>query len=412
VPARAAAGFVMPSAPLNLRPDVATVAVAFGDLLHRAGLAVTPERSGRFAQAIALVDPAARADLYWLARVTLVARHEDLETFDRLFDLVFGGASDVAFRAGDAAGPSVRARPVPAAPRTVAGRPPASREQPGSGHSRLPVRAGPGDEPDRRHEPAVIIGIMSPEERLATTDFVDLDDEELVALLALMRQLRVSPPLRRGRRYRRQPGHGGRLDLRATLRRGRRSGGDPVTRLRRRQPPRRRRLVVLCDISGSMEPYARAYLQFLHATVGGSRAEVFTFATRLTRLTRALAVTDPGLALARATTTAPDWKGGTLIGQALKSFLDGYGRRGVARGAVVVVVSDGWEGADPALVGEQMARLHRMAHRIIWVNPRTADPRYRPLAGGMAAALPYCDSVLSGHTFEALKDVAASIARP
>jgi uncharacterized protein with von Willebrand factor type A (vWA) domain len=263
---------------------------------------------------------------------------------------------------------------------------------------------------DWRDQPAVI-GVMSREERLATTDFAGLDDDELTALEALMRQLRVSAPLRRGRRYRRRPGHGGRLDLRATLGRGRRSGGDPVVWVHRRQPPRRRRLVVLCDISGSMGPYARAYLQFLHATVGGPRAEVFTFATRLTRLTRALAVTDPSRALARASAAAPDWKGGTRIGQALKAFLDGYGRRGVARGAVVVVVSDGWESEDPALVGEQMARLRRMAHRVIWVNPRAADPRYRPLAGGMAAALPHCDSVLSGHTLEALRDVAGAIAR-
>jgi uncharacterized protein with von Willebrand factor type A (vWA) domain len=160
-----------------------------------------------------------------------------------------------------------------------------------------------------------------------------------------------------------------------------------------------------------MEPYARAYVQFLHATVGVSRAEVFTFATRLTRLTKALAVTQPRLAIARASAAAPDWRGGTRIGDALKSFLDAYGRRGLARGAVVVIVSDGWERDDPELLGEQMARLSRLAHRIVWVNPRTADTRYQPLAGGMAAALPHCDAVVSGHTLVALNELVATIAR-
>jgi uncharacterized protein with von Willebrand factor type A (vWA) domain len=169
-------------------------------------------------------------------------------------------------------------------------------------------------------------------------------------------------------------------------------------------------LVVLCDISGSMEPYARAYVQLLHATAGSVHAEVFTFATRLTRLTAALAVNQPQLALWRAAAAAPDWRGGTRIGEALKSFLDTYGRRGMARVAVVVIVSDGWERDDPTLIKEQMARLDRLAHRIVWVNPRTADARYQPLAAGMAAALPYCDALVSGNTLAALRELAEVIA--
>jgi uncharacterized protein len=175
--------------------------------------------------------------------------------------------------------------------------------------------------------------------------------------------------------------------------------------------PRTRRLVVLCDISGSMEAYARAYVQFLHASTATSRAEVFTFATRLTRLTKALVGTQPQLALTRASMAAPDWRGGTRIGAAVKTFLDDYGRRGLARGAVVVVLSDGWERDDPAVLGEQMARLHRLAHRVIWVNPRSADPSFAPLAGGMSAALPYCDEFLSGHSLAALGDVVDAISR-
>ena len=168
---------------------------------------------------------------------------------------------------------------------------------------------------------------------------------------------------------------------------------------------------MLCDISGSMAPYSRAAIQLLHAAAtAGPRAEVFTFATRLTRLTRALAVADPDAALAAAARTAPDWDGGTRIGTSLKEFVDRYGRRGVARGAVVVVVSDGWDRDDPALVGEQMQRLRRLAHRIVWVNPRTAAPGYEPLAGGMAAALEHCDQLVSGNTLVTLAAAMGALA--
>jgi hypothetical protein len=162
-----------------------------------------------------------------------------------------------------------------------------------------------------------------------------------------------------------------------------------------------------------MEPYAIAYVHLLHAAASmalSSRTEVFVFATRLTRLTRALSERDLRTALARAASAVPDWQGGTRIGEALKAFLDSHGRRGLARGAVVVVMSDGWERDDPALVGEQMARLRRLAYRIIWVNPRASDPRYEPLAGGMAAALPHCDDLVSGHSVAALQQLAGAIA--
>ena len=149
--------------------------------------------------------------------------------------------------------------------------------------------------------------------------------------------------------------------------------------------------MVICDISGSMEPYARAYLQLLHSAVGGARAEAFVFATRLTRLTKVLHAGNPDHALHRAGQAAPDWSGGTRIGQALEAFNERYGRRGMARGAVVVIVSDGWERDDPALLGREMERLHRLAHRVIWVNPRKAAPGYEPAVGGMAAALPHVD---------------------
>jgi hypothetical protein len=173
----------------------------------------------------------------------------------------------------------------------------------------------------------------------------------------------------------------------------------------------RRRLVLLCDISGSMEPYARAYLQFLTCAAGSSpNAEAFVFATRLTRLTRALASRSPERAIQRAAQTAPDWSSGTRIGDALKAFNDRHGRRGMARGAVVVILSDGWERGDPALVEREMERLSRLAYRIVWVNPRVGASGFSPRAGGMAAALPHCDALVSGHSLEALGEVADAIA--
>jgi uncharacterized protein with von Willebrand factor type A (vWA) domain len=170
--------------------------------------------------------------------------------------------------------------------------------------------------------------------------------------------------------------------------------------------------VVLCDISGSMEPYARALLQLVYAAAssGGPRAEVFTFATRLTRLTRVLARVRPEIALELAGRAAPDWSGGTRIGEALKLFLDRYGARGMARGAIVLIISDGWETGDAAMLGQQMARLARLAHRIVWANPRTAAPRYQPLVAGMAAAWPHCDRVVSAHSLSALDDLLTAIA--
>ena len=203
--------------------------------------------------------------------------------------------------------------------------------------------------------------------------------------------------------------------MRRTLRGSLRTGGDPIRLARRRRRIVRRRLVLLCDISGSMEPYARAYLQFLTSAAGtgvhagGGRTEAFVFATRLTRLTRALASRNPERAIQRAAAAAPDWSSGTRIGDALKTFNDRHGRRGMARGAVIVILSDGWERGDPTLVGREMERLARLAHRIVWVNPRVAAAGFAPRAGGMVAALPHCDALVSGHSLEALDEVVEAI---
>jgi uncharacterized protein len=225
-----------------------------------------------------------------------------------------------------------------------------------------------------------------------------------------MSRLQVATPVRRTRRY--EKGRRGQhVDLRRSLRASLRTGGDPIRLSHRHRRIAPRRLVLLCDISGSMEPYARAYLQFLTSAAGsGPNAEAFVFATRLTRLTRALASRHPERAIQRAAAAAPDWSSGTRIGDALKAFNDRHGRRGMARGAVVVILSDGWERGDPALVAREMERLSRLAHRIVWVNPRAAASGFSPRAGGMSAALPHCDALVSGHSLEALGEVVEAIA--
>ena len=268
----------------------------------------------------------------------------------------------------------------------------------------------PSRDPERGDETEIPVPVAaSAEEVIRTKRFDALDPDELAQLYRLMSRLKLATPERRTRRAERDR-HGDRIDLRRTLRGSLRTGGDPIRLARRRRRVMRRRIVLLCDISGSMEPYARAYLQFLTCAAGaGPRAEAFVFATRLTRLTRALRSRNPERAIQQAAATAPDWSSGTRIGDALKAFNDRHGRRGMARGAVVVILSDGWERGDPTLVEREMERLARLAYRIVWVNPRAAATGFAPRAGGMAAALPYCDALVSGHTLGALEEVAVAI---
>jgi uncharacterized protein with von Willebrand factor type A (vWA) domain len=334
-----------------------------------------------------------------------VSAHEQVEAFDRVFAAIIDGVSDPALDRGDPNAPPLREARLGPLPRRSES--PSLGASPAGGA--VPPQSRLGDERDGETAGRELsVAAASTEERLASRDFASLDADELRALYTLMRQLSLAPPVRRVRRSRRDL-HGARLDVRATLRASCRTGGDPARRVLRERLVRPRRLVFLCDISGSMEPYTRAFLQLLHAAVGGTNAEAFVFATRLTRLTRALRGRQPDLAIERAAAAAKDWSGGTRIGEALRSFNDLHGRRGMARGAVVVILSDGWERGEPALVAEEMARLRRLAHRIVWVNPRKASREYAPLAGGMAAALPFCDAFVSGHNMRALRDVADAI---
>jgi uncharacterized protein with von Willebrand factor type A (vWA) domain len=397
--------------------DLPALAGAFGARLHAAGLPVTVERSAQFARALTLVGPAGpstRRRLYWTARTVMVSERAHVPGFDAVFAEVFGaGARDAAVTATDAEQVPTAADERPTAP--------PSGTTPSPDRGEAPWSTGSGRSPDSRREreelQVPVPTLASDEEVIGAKRFDALDADELARLYALMRRLSLLTPERLTRR-RHAARHGARVDLRRTLRASLRTGGEPIRLARRRRRVQRRRLVLLCDISGSMEPYARAYLQFLTCAAGapGSRNEAFVFATRLTRLTRALRGAggrgSPELAIARAASTAPDWSSGTRIGDALKTFNDRHGRRGMARGAIVVILSDGWERGDPSLVGSEMERLARLAHRIVWVNPRVAAAGFSPRVGGMAAALPHCDVLLSGHNLESLREVVDAIGAP
>jgi uncharacterized protein with von Willebrand factor type A (vWA) domain len=371
--------------------DLPAIVARFSAAVHAAGLPVGPDRAERFARAITVAMPSTLTGLRACAHATLAYSHDHIAVLDRVFDAVFAGLVDPADDRGDPGQEAISASgsAPPPAPGLASGAPSASAGSPARDSLSIPT-AG------------------SVAERLRHKDFSELTPEELLLLADAMATFRLVTPQRWSRRSR-PADSGHRFDLRATLRAAQRTGGDPVWLARRRKRLRPRRLVVLCDISGSMEPYARALLQLLYCATRTTRAEVFTFATRLTRLTPALASQSPAIALASASAAAPDWSGGTRIGANIKEFIDEYGRRGIARGAVVLVISDGWDTGDPALLGEQMARLARLAHRIVWANPRTQSASYRPLVGGMAAAWPYCDAVVSAHRLDALDDLVGAL---
>jgi uncharacterized protein len=390
--------------PFRLRElglDLPALAGGFSRRLHDAGLPVTVERAGWFAQAVAVVEPISRRRLYWTARAAFVSDRAHVRAFDDVFFSVFG-TTPVEDPSG----------PVPALPETEPA--PANEQRrasegvdsPASGATRSEESTRRSGEP-AHDEPLPVLA--SEEEVLRTKRFDALEADELAQLYRLMTRLRIATPMRRTRRAERAR-HGERLDMRRTLRGSLRTAGDPIRLARRRRRIVPRRLVMLCDISGSMEPYARAYLQFLTCAAGaGPNAEAFVFATRLTRITRALSSRNPERAIQRAASAAPDWSSGTRIGDALKAFNDRHGRRGMARGAVVVILSDGWERGDPALVGREMERLRRLAHRIVWVNPRVSARGFEARAGGLVAALPSCDALVSGHSLDALEEVIRAI---
>ena len=387
--------------------DLPPLVGALSRRLHDVGVPINPGRAADLARALTLVAPITRRRLYWTARAVFVSDPAQVEAFDAVFFSVFGNrAEGEDFDPEDA-----RTVASPADDRPTSEHK-ASPQDSGEQDPRTSVSSSPPGERGEDEEPAEVevpLAMASDEELLGRKSFDALEPHELAQLYRLMSRLELATPLRRTRRYEKGR-HGERIDLRRTLRTSLRTGGEPIRLARRRRRIARRRLVLLCDISGSMEPYARAYLQFLTCAAGsGPKAEAFVFATRLTRITRALASRNPERAIQRAAAAAPDWSSGTRIGDALREFNDRHGRRGMARGAVIVILSDGWERGDPMLVGREMARLARLAHRIVWVNPRLSAGAFSVRAGGMVAALPHCDALVSGHSFQALGEVAEAI---
>jgi uncharacterized protein with von Willebrand factor type A (vWA) domain len=328
----------------------------FGRTLRAEGVAVGTGRIATFCRAAALLSP---GDLYWAGRATLVARGRDIPVYDRVFREFFGP------------GLEADTRPPPR------------------------IRVEGASEEDGR-------ALASPVELLRQKSFARCSPEELAQLAQLMGRVHLAVPLRRSRRL--APARSGAPDLRRTLRRSFRTGGEPLERAWRMKRKRRRRLVLLLDVSGSMADYSRALVLFAHAALRADRRfEAFCFGTRLTRVTRALAGSDVNDALERAAIEVVDWEGGTRIGESLKRFLDDFGHDGMARGAVVVLCSDGLDVGEPELLREQMQRLSRLAYRVVWVNPLKEDPAYEPLARGMKAALPYVDVFTSGHNLVSLE---------
>ena len=355
--------------------------VTFGRVLREAGVEVGPGRLADAMTGLDVVDLTDQSDVYWTLRQTLVSRRDELDVFDRAFAAWFLRAP---------VEPQWRARPPAIALRA---------DQPAR------VSSDPGVA-DERHDGDPLEPGASGHELLREKDFSAMTPDEFARARRLIQTVARTRPLRRSRRLRRDDA-GDRLDMRRLMRRSLRTGGDPVERSFRARKEVPRKLVVLCDVSGSMEAYTRALLLFMQGAVGSGRGvEAFAFGTRLTRLTPELASKDPEAALEAATRRVVDWSGGTRIGASLKHFNDEWGRRALTRGAVVVVLSDGWERQDAALVGQEMARLARQAFAVVWVNPLKGNPEYQPLAGGMRAALPYIDRFISGHNLESLEELA------
>lgn len=365
-------------------PDAGALAVAFSRVLRGTGTAAPLDSVLTFVEALGRTGIEDRTGVYWAARCTLVRSPEDIGAFDAAFAVFWDH-----FRPG--ASPPVIEEPITLA--LDAGDDGAER---GSAES--------GTEPD-------LVLRFSGVETLRRKDFAACTDDEMRLVSHWMAALRFAGPPRTAQRWVKSP-RGRRPDLRRTVRASIAAQGEPVRRQWARRGTRARRLVFLLDVSGSMEPYARALLRYVQAGVAGrQRVEAFTLGTRLTRVSRELASRDPDRAMRLAGASVADWSGGTRLGETLRSFNDAWGVRGMARGAIVVILSDGWDRGDPGLLAGEMERLQRVAFRTVWVNPLKVTPGYAPLARGMAAALPFIDEFVEGHSLSALENLTKVINR-
>ncbi len=373
--------------PVVLPSDPAErMAVGFSGVLRGLGVAVPASATINFVEALGRTGMADRSAVFWAGRATLIQRPEDIPVYATAFAIYWQQRSPETMR--------------------VEGTPPPVT---------LALDTGDDDEPDDAEGPEPPGDIQalrfSRVEVLGEKDFADCSDAELAELTQLMARLRFTTHQRRSRRHVAAKRGGDRPDLRRTVQWALRHQGEPFRRAYTEAATRPRRLVLLLDVSGSMEQYARALIRFVHAaTVARGRVEAFTLGTRLTRITRHLTSRDPDAALRRATPEVKDWAGGTRLGEGLARFNDEWGVRGMARGSVVVILSDGWERGDAGELAEQMQRLHRVTHELIWVNPLKASPGYEPLAAGMAAALPHVDRFVPGNSFRSLEHLAEILA--
>jgi uncharacterized protein with von Willebrand factor type A (vWA) domain len=364
------------------------VLLGFTRALRAAGVPVTQDRAHGFLAAVAAVGADDRQATYWAGRATLCGSPDDLARHDEVFAAWFDPRDGLP-----------RARPREAS-------------RPSTAHL-LPDAEGAGGG-DEAGEEDLVRAKASEAEVLKHRDVATLDAAEKRRLASMFVRLSLRPPARRTARHQRW--HRGELDASRTLRNSLRHLGEPGEIAWRRRGTRPRRVVLLVDVSGSMSPYADALLRLAHRltqsarSVGGT-VETFTVGTRLTHVTRALRSPDADRAIVAAGEVVPDWSGGTRLGETLRVFLDRWGQRGMARGAVVVVFSDGWERGDAELLGEQMARLKRVAHRVVWVNPHRGKAGYEPLQGGVVAALPHCDDFLAGHSLATFADLTEVISR-
>jgi uncharacterized protein len=364
--------------------------VGFARALAAAGLPVSADAVETFTRALRQVDLSEPGQVYWAGRATLCRSPDDIGRYDLVFENWFG--------------PTVLAR----MPQRGLGAPPASGGQPR--RARIAALNATGAADAGGDAPRLRVA-ADDTEILRHRDIAELTAAERAHLAELIAALHPRAPTRPASRLR--PSRRGPVDPRRTLRHMLAAGGEPVRPRHHRKATRPRRVVLLLDVSGSMSPYADALLRFAHVVTRGNPAgtEVFSLGTRMTRLSRALRVRDAELALAAAGRAVPDWAGGTRLGETLRAFLDRWGRRGLARGAVVVIFSDGWERGDPILLAEQMAQLRRLAHAVFWVNPHAGMDGYLPVQSGIAAALPFIDRLLAGHSLATLQELLEEVHR-
>ena len=374
--------------------------VLFGRLLRALGMDVNPGRMIDLVDALGYVEIGRKADFYFTARSLLVHHKDDLE----LFDVAFERFWKRPFEDGELID-LFNQFPQPETPDTLVTLPPLLQEPPPEGDE------ADDDEEGETQEIIEVTRTYSDQEILGRKDFAELTADEMRAIKQLMGEMVWELGLRRTRRQR--PGHGKWLDLRRSLRKNLRYGGEIMEWPRREPKYKPRPLILVADISGSMERYTRLLLHFLYSLAEGldQKVEVFVFSTRLTRITRQLRGRDVDKALQEVSHAVPDWAGGTRIGDAVKAFNFRWGRRVLGKGAVVVLISDGWDRGDPALLDAEMARLQRSCHRLIWLNPLLGSARYEPLTRGMQAALPHIDDFLPVHNLASLTDLATHLAQ-